>query len=77
MLKNVRHYRKVQCPPAKNDTIPLISQLPSGEIMVGVPHRAKFRAGIKCMGREISGTLRRNKRKIIEVGDWFEVSLNF
>lgn len=76
LLKNIRHYRRVHCPPINNETIPMVSQLPSGEIMIGVPHRAKFRSGIKCMGRELSGTTRRNKRKIVEIGDWFEVSFS-
>lgn len=69
----VRHFRRVDCPPLKSEYIPMISQLPSGEIMIGVPHRSKSRAQIKCMGRELTGTLRKDKRKVVEVGDWFEV----
>ncbi|KAI6236218.1 hypothetical protein M3Y95_00134200 [Aphelenchoides besseyi] len=73
LTKNVRHYRRVHCNQLDNQTIPMISQLPNGEILVGVPHRAKFRSGIKCRGRELSGTLRKHKRKLLEVGDWFEI----
>jgi hypothetical protein len=78
LLKYVRHYRRVDCPTPNNDFMPMISQLPSGEIMVGIPHRGKFRSGIKCMGRELSGTLRqKGKRTVSEIGDWFEVSINW
>ncbi|KAI6239605.1 hypothetical protein M3Y99_00550900 [Aphelenchoides fujianensis] len=73
LLKNVRHYRRVHCGSLNNSTIPMVSQLPSGEILIGVPHRAKFRSGIKCRGRELSGTLRKDKRKLLEIGDWFEI----
>jgi hypothetical protein len=52
----------------------MVSQLVTGEIMIGVPHRAKFRSGIKCMGKELSGTLRKDKRKLLEIGEWFEAS---